>query len=375
MQGESAETEAKIVDAVYRGACDTVGLSRAIEMIAEYFGAAGVALGDIDQLRPECQVMLSCGAVDIVRYQDYLHLDPIPPAYARLSPGTMTTASRILAENERNGQFLNEFLVPLGVDDAMGGPLFRAEGRFAAISVLKGINQDDFGDDDIARLARLTPHVTRTLQIRRLFLQSEARGKTLESIVDRNETGLIGLRTDGTVVFVNAAIRAMAAARDGVSLDRLGRLIVFDRGAATQLTALQADVLRGGCGGVVRIPRPTGHPPYVVLVSPLPGSDDVFPPGVLFAIHDPMRRPAATAQRVAQVLHLPFGAAKVVQALLEGFDLKEYADCAGLSVNTVRTHLRTAFERTDTRSQVDLVRKALQALNDLGPYFTNQNRS
>jgi hypothetical protein len=35
----------------------------------------------------------------------------------------------------------------------------------------------------------------------------------------------------------------------------------------------------------------------------------------------------------------------------------------------VRFHLKTAFARTETRSQADLVRNALSALRDLGPYF------
>ena len=61
----------------------------------------------------------------------------------------------------------------------------------------------------------------------------------------------------------------------------------------------------------------------------------------------------------------------MVQAILEGVDLKDYADRAGISMHTVRFHLKTAFARTETRSQADLVRMALSALNKLGPYFAD----
>ncbi len=67
----------------------------------------------------------------------------------------------------------------------------------------------------------------------------------------------------------------------------------------------------------------------------------------------------------------PHGAAKVLSALLDGIELRDYAEREAISMNTVKFHLKTAFERTDTRSQVDLVRRALLALNDLGPYLRN----
>jgi hypothetical protein len=243
------------------------------------------------------------------------------------------------------------------------------------IGIFQSAHCRNYDDDDIACLERLTPHLTRALQIRRLFLQNQARGKALESIVDRNETAMIGLHGDGPALFVNGTARALAAAHDGLGLDRQGRLVAADRAAAMRLAALQADVARGGAGGLVRIPRPSGRLPYVVLVSPLPSGDDLFPNslgGVLFAIHDPARRKTPTERRIAELLHIPVGAAKVVQAILKGVDLKDYADRAGISMNTVRFHLKTAFARTGTRSQAELVRIALLALNDLGPYFADR---
>jgi Bacterial regulatory proteins, luxR family len=375
----SADAEAKIIDAIYRGACDSVELSRALALMTTYFNSLAAALGESDRMRPECQMVLASGAIDgpqIARYSQYAHLDPLPGAFAALAAGTVTTSNRIVPESERRKIFANEYLAPMGANEALGCPLLSGNGRFALISFLQDRNQESFDDSDIARLERLTPHLTRALQIRRLFLQSEARGKALESVIDRNETGMVGLRGDGPALFVNRAARAVAAARDGLGLDRQGRLVAADRAAATRLVALQADVTRGGAGGLVRIPRPSGHTPYVVLVSPLPSGDDLFPNsrgGVLFAIHDPAHRATSTERRIAQLLHIPFGAAKVLQAILEGIDLKDYADRAGISMNTVRFHLKNAFAGTDTHSQAELVRVALSALNALEPHFADRN--
>jgi hypothetical protein len=231
-----ADAEAKIIDAIYRGACDSVELSRALALMTTYFNSLAAALGESDRMRPECQMVLASGAIDgpqIARYSQYAHLDPLPGAFAALAAGTVTTSNRIVPESERRKIFANEYLAPMGANEALGCPLLSGNGRFALISFLQDRNQESFDDSDIARLERLTPHLTRALQIRRLFLQSEARGKALESVIDRNETGMVGLRGDGPALFVNRASRAVAAARDGLGLDRQGRLVAADRAAAT----------------------------------------------------------------------------------------------------------------------------------------------
>jgi hypothetical protein len=276
---QNTDVETKIVDAIYRGACDPAELMRAIELIASLFHSPAVVLGQIDHLQPEMRLAIGSGFMDaqeFVRYGQYAQVDPLPRAFAALATGTVTTSNRIVPEGKLRSIFVNEYLLPLGAAEALGCPLLSSDGRFAALSVLQDAKRSSFDDEDIARLERLTPHLTRALQIRRLFLQSEARGQALESIVDRNETGMIGLRGGGPALFVNGAARALAAAHDGISLDQQGRLVTADRPAATRLGKLEADVLRGGAGGLVRIPRLSGGPPYVVLVSPLPSGDDLF---------------------------------------------------------------------------------------------------
>jgi GAF domain-containing protein len=375
----NADLEAKIIDAIYRGACDAAELSRALVLIAEYFESPGALLGELDQAQPHRSFAFGVHTIDASFFTGYArceNLDPAPRAYAALPVGRASLSNRMFTERERRTSvFVNEFLLPHGLNSSLGSPLLASGGRSSMIGIFQSAHCRNYDDDDIARLERLTPHLTRALQIRRLFLQSEARGNAIESIVDRNETGMIGLRGDGRALFVNAAARAVAAARDGLGLDRHGRPMAADRMAAMRLATLQADVAGGGAGGLVRIPRPSGRLPYVVLVSPLRSGDDLFPNshgGVLFAIHDPARRKTPTEQRIAELLHIPLGAARVVQAILAGQDLKDYADRAGISMNTVRFHLKNAFAGTDTHSQAELVRVALSALNALEPHFADR---
>jgi len=375
----TADLEHKIIEAGYRGACEPAEFARALELIAQHFDSRGVVLAEFDQVAPEAGLTLGTRTVDhffFANYAPYATLDPAPRAFAAMSIGSVSTTHHMFSEQFlRRNIFLNEFLRPQGVEATLGGPLLAAGSRFALISVLQATNRRSFGDDDIVGLERLTPHLTRALQIRRIFLQSQLRGQALESVVSRSAAGIIALSSDGPPLFVNEAARAMAAARDGLSIDREGRLVALDRATAKRLTMLELDVRNGGAGGAVRIERPSGRSPYLVLVSPLPTTEDILlrtRRGILIAIHDPSRRIASTAQRIAHLMHIPPGAAKLVTAILEGIDLKDYADRESISMNTVKFHLKTAFDRTGARSQADLVRRALLALNDLAPYFSNR---
>jgi DNA-binding CsgD family transcriptional regulator len=125
----------------------------------------------------------------------------------------------------------------------------------------------------------------------------------------------------------------------------------------------------GRAGGVVRAPRRNGSPPYIVIAAPLFLENGIErksrPRGTIFVIHDLLDRTPAAPDVIAGVFGLPRGAASVVAALAAGEDLKVYAERLGISMNTVHFHLKTAFLRTGTHSQVQLMRLAVGALRYL----------
>ena len=276
----SLDLEQKIIETVYAGACNSAALAQAPELIASYFDGTGAFFGEFDYAVPDAQFTTGVSTVDeafLNDYAVYAPIDPAPEKFAALPVGTATTTDRMFsAEFLRSNVMLNDFLRPRGIAGTLGSPLLSAAGRFAIIGIHQSAGQEPFDEDDITRLERLTPHLTRALQIRRLFLENEIRGQALEAILNRKAAGVIALDRGGRVLFVNEAVRAMARARDGISVDRDGRLVLADRQSAKRLTKLEADVVRGGSGGIVRVRRPSGEEPYVVLVSPQSTSEDAL---------------------------------------------------------------------------------------------------
>ena len=354
-------TEAAVVAAFYESVQDDGMLQQAVGALASYFDSPSVCLGEADA---SGRWMVGSGKVDnaqLTRYAEISGRDPAPRAFSVLRVCTASTSDRMFSERElRKSAFLNEYLGPAGLDHSMGSPLHLDANRFSLVGIHQARHRPRYENRDIALLERLTPHLARTLQLRRNFAALRARHDTFEAMIDAKDTGLVGLHR-GTTLFVNKAAEAMKG--DGLWLDRSGRPVPLEARAAKRLDKLENEVARGGAGGYVHVSRPSGTAPYIVLVSRLPGGFNLeYGIGVLFSIHDPARRPKLTAEVIGSLLQLPRAPAKVLAALLNGHDLRSYAEEADLSLETVRCQLKTAFSQTETHSQVELVRLALAAL-------------
>jgi len=170
-------------------------------------------------------------------------------------------------------------------------------------------------------------------------------------------------------------MQTIARRGDGLTLERSGRPRIAHPQARRRFEELVANIARRGAGGIVAAPRGDGARDYVILVAPLPiglsdlacdppwdrGSD----PGALILVHDPDTRSTDAAAILQQAMHLPNSAAALVAALCADEDLKSFAEREGITIHTVRSHLRTALTRTGAKTQAELVRMAVRMLRDL----------
>ncbi|QPC92690.1 hypothetical protein [Mesorhizobium sp. INR15] len=367
--------EAQFLDALYLGVRDRAGFDASLELLGNLFDVATAVLLDFDAARPEVSAQASVGLFTgevLDRYQrDFATLDPAPRAFMAVPAGTAMPTYRLLREETRKpGVFFNEFFRPLGLEECLGGTLASTKGGFAMVGLQRPQDRKAFDDDDIARLEALMPHLTRALQLRRGFLELEGAAGAMSEISNRLAAGVVALNEYGRSLFVNAAARRMASAADGLSIGRGGRLFAANRAANNRLAELENDVRAGGAGGVARAPRAAGKPSYGIMVAPFFLDDGVDgsrsrPRGVMFIIHDPLLKAQSDAQTIGALFCLPKGAAQLVAAIAANEELQAYADRTGISMNTVRYHLKTAYSRTGVRRQSDLVRLVTTALRDL----------
>lgn len=222
---------------------------------------------------------------------------------------------------------------------------------------------------------RVAPHISRALQIRSRFQQASLAAELAAAALDNLSFGIIQVTATGRMESANQAGLAILGSDDGLSLERVGlrarfapddsRLQAAIKEAARQTAGARGS---GGGSGYLRIRRPSGARSYSVIVAPLgfarPLATSNSPVAMLMVTD-----PEAGAPLDIRALRTLFGftpaEARLVNLLVGGRSLPDIARELGISFETARTHLARARAKTETASQVDLVRTVLLALSPL----------
>jgi DNA-binding CsgD family transcriptional regulator len=85
-------------------------------------------------------------------------------------------------------------------------------------------------------------------------------------------------------------------------------------------------------------------------------------PAVVVFVSDPERAPRTPPEHLAELYGLTPRESALVALLLDGCDLREAAGRLGVSMNTVRTHMRLVLEKTGTHRQAELVSLLLRSV-------------
>jgi DNA-binding CsgD family transcriptional regulator len=80
------------------------------------------------------------------------------------------------------------------------------------------------------------------------------------------------------------------------------------------------------------------------------------PAGAMVFVTDPERPPLLGEGEIRVLFGLTPAEARLTRALAEGLDIARASHLFGVSIGTLRTRLKTIFEKTGTHRQVELIR-------------------
>lgn len=191
----------------------------------------------------------------------------------------------------------------------------------------------------------------------------------LSLLIERLKRPALLLRTDRTVLHMNAAGRALPASDLPITLVD-GRLAGFKGQASHSVCAILREASCGITTHALITPgRPTAVEGSGTDILWTCAAGPVAPPlteaaSRSHAVQLVLRRPMIDAPRlssIAQLYDLTEAELRVVHLLAHGLRPKCVAAQCGTALSTVRTHLQTIYAKTGVRSQAGLVRLALMA--------------
>jgi DNA-binding CsgD family transcriptional regulator/PAS domain-containing protein len=240
-----------------------------------------------------------------------------------------------------------------------------------SINVERSETKGPFSERDIAVLNSLLPHLRRASELRLRMLDYRAAARAERDALDALSTGIITFDAGHRVLFANATARVHA---EDLSLHlNTGTDVSGPPSVTNAFRALVGDVVRGGAGGAIRLPRGDGGD-IDVTVAPVrghaldrPSHHAMARPVAIALLVDVSRTHDAASALLAARHGLTAAEMRVATALAQANDMSAVAAMLGISRNTLKTHAKRIYAKVGIRGHTELVRAIAQIAGTLGP--------
>ncbi len=337
-----------LIDLIHDAAVDDAAFAHLPEHLAQWSGGRSATLQLMD---PALRHLDFAGSY----FSDAMYADYLDGFYVEdvwMQAGRTIADNHILALDEMvsYGAFCmttlyNDFLRANGDDTAhcLGGRLSGA-GGVMFVGIHRAHATGAFDATEAARLQALVPALNRLHDTRRRFRTTEDRAWLAAGAIDRFNGALMIVRGDGTVMMANRAAEALLTAKDGLSV-RDRRLEAFDAASNQSLAdALQAATASQNRQGAALPVARDGRPPLRAIVTVMAGGHTA-----MVALEAPL--PPTVIARAAAMYRLTAAEAALLDSLAAGETLEQHAEHKGVRLTTVRSQLASIFDKTETRSQ------------------------
>lgn len=241
--------------------------------------------------------------------------------------------------------------------------LRRTAALYSVVGWSAGDGREPYGEDDRRFMQTILPHVRRAMRLGDLLAEQQDALRRRDEALDQLAHGIIMLDRRGRVLFANRKAEAHFAAFTAIGVRR-DRLVGAESGDDAALRALIDDCLGIGCryprGGAVILRRADRNGPVVILGSPLPVAERVVldygeRAAAILVLRDLNDQPASLTTSLQSAFSLTPAEADLVQQLTAGQLTSDIAAARGVRPDTIRTQLKSVFQKTDTHGQSQLV--------------------
>lgn len=257
-----------------------------------------------------------------------------------------------------------ESLVPVSRSfDGADGAVLRAPLSLCGIDGFLVVNHKGPHDRiaiDEARLAIVADHLRRALGLRQALHHSESINAAMRKSLDSFDVGIAHIDMEAVVLQRNASFERLVLGSAATIAD--GRLVFRDMERQDALHAYLSDALRAHRSeDEPKLDIDTATGTYIqfrrskIGRGPFSGGNCVF----LVVAAETRRARVTPSPGLLEKHGLTTAEVRLIGALTSGQTLKKYAQEAGISIHTARSHLKKIYYKTGLSSQTGLIRYVL----------------
>lgn len=272
--------------------------------------------------------------------------------------------------------FYQTFLAPQGIAHSLTGVVYGMNcpsGKPSVILTLyRGAKQGTFTCDEQERLGLLLPHLKRALLAKCQLHNLESKVTANLVAMDRLNMGVLLINDLQHVIYANQLSRKILDEQDGIQLTTAhGQLSEECLTVADTCTAHDMQIAMGKAIAhstlsnkpylrTLSLPRPSGKAAYLLHFRSLTGCQDSASNAMLaraiILITGGEQRYNFDLIALKRIYALSTAEVKVIQSMVENTSLDASAQQLNLSNNTLKSHLKSIYKKTDVSSRTQLMK-------------------
>ena len=359
----------ELVGLIYDAAADAALWPRFLERFADSVRGTltTLLLYDPDHHAGNIAAAVRIDPADVRRYNDhYVKLDVWGRHSAhRLTPGCVLLGEQLCAPaTVAATEFYADFLRPIDTFHMFAGIVSVDQPAISAITSLRPRRDEAFSAHEVRLLESLMPHLRRALALHQRMAGLHAAAASAASVLDALPHGVVLISRSLKILFLNRTAKLILDQRDGLRVhgQELHAHRPEDATRLRQLCRLAVGLdspCTTGIGGAMHVPRRRSRQPLQVLAAPArtrTSSALAEQTAAVVFITDPEHKHETPLKLLSDLFGLSPAEARLAGELVKGVSLQEASDTLNVSLNTVRTHVKSLFAKTGTRRQAELTR-------------------
>ena len=364
-----------LIELTYASVADPSRWTTLLEALLDAVNAPKGTLLLLDSDREEYSVSCRCGWSDeeiAAYFHRYGAIDPWRIGIAPWPEGTVLADYELWPREEvEASESFREFYAPSGAIHGMGGIILVNSAGQSAVAMVRGAAAGPFGEKEKAVLRPLLPHLKRAASLHGELGALRAQQATFTGHLERDPRPFLLIDAGHRVLYANGAARA-AALNDSMAIAN-GRFLLKSPGQQRVFEQAVAELIRTRSSEPkhLKLRRSSGRRPHRLIIMAAADSGavplGVSQPAVAVLLVDPDISSAPSPELLRELFSLTPAEALVATKLAQGRDVQEIAEETGVTVDTIRTHLKRTFSKTATSRQGELISLILRSTNHFRP--------
>lgn len=262
-------------------------------------------------------------------------------------------------------EFFNDWAARQDIHHGLCGTVHRDGQRTVQLLIQRTRDQGHYTQADTDFVNNLVPHMQHALLIADKFVRASSRANAVTLAASGEALPFLLFDHHLRLVFSSQGAERILAG-DAVLRLKNGRLLLAEPYLNRRLGRLLGECLKAAAtrtldcgGGLVSVPRPE-RPDLQLLVKPLHPDLGLLREEsnayVAVYLHEPDACWRVDRQRLRQLYRLSSAESRVAEALLQAPDSAAVARRCGISLNTLRTHVKAILAKTGARNRAELLK-------------------